>query len=198
MRRATTTAILGLALLAGACSGAGDPGSGAPAATELSGRDTRTANATAEAQDTTTTIPAAPTVTSPVPTTPPPTTTARKGTVFVVGVVDGDTIDVDTGERVRVIGVDTPERGRCGAAEATAATISLVANKEVVLTPGTQNDRDRYGRILRYVDVDGVDLGLELLRQGLAVARYDSRDGYGRHDREATYVAASPSVVAGC
>ncbi len=132
----------------------------------------------------------------------PPTTAPRQGaaagTVLVVGIVDGDTIDVDTGERIRLIGVDTPERGRCGAAEATAATRSLVANKEVVLTPGTRNDRDRYGRALRYVDVDGVDLGMELLRRGLAVARYDSRDGYGRHDREAAYIAASLPVVTGC
>ena len=49
---------------------------------------------------------------------------------------------------------------------------------------------DRYGRSLRYVDVDGVDAGLRLITQGYAVARYDSRDGYGRHAREAAYVRA--------
>lgn len=118
--------------------------------------------------------------------------------MLVTGVIDGDTIDVDTGERVRLIGVDTPERGRCGAKEATLTTISLVANKAVVLIPGARTDKDRYGRILRYVEVDGVDLGLELLRRGRAIARYDSRDGYGRHPREAEYIAASPPHPVGC
>lgn len=136
--------------------------------------------------------------TVPRPPATAPRQDAAAGTVLVVGIVDGDTIDVDTGERIRLIGVDTPERGRCGAAEATAATRSLVANKEVVLTPGARDDRDRYGRALRYVDVDGVDLGMELLRRGLAVARYDSRDGYPRHDREAAYIAASAPAISGC
>ncbi len=40
-----------------------------------------------------------------------------------------------------------------------------------------------------------IDSGLALIEQGHAIARYDSRDGYGRHDREDAYVgadAASP------
>jgi hypothetical protein len=47
------------------------------------------------------------------------------------------------------------------------------------------------------VDVNGVDAGLRLIKQGYAVARYDSRDGYGAHTRETAYVradAASPTA----
>lgn len=109
-------------------------------------------------------------------------------------VIDGDTVDVrgpDGGrERVRVIGIDTPERDECGYAPAADALADLVEGREVDLVAGARDDRDRYDRLLRYLDVDGTDAGLELIEDGLAVARYDSRDGHGRHDREDTYVAA--------
>ncbi len=59
------------------------------------------------------------------------------------------------------------------------------------LTPGARDEVDGYGRLLRYVDsARGVDAGLQMINQGWAIARYDSRDGYGRHAREASYVAA--------
>jgi endonuclease YncB( thermonuclease family) len=112
----------------------------------------------------------------------------------VFNVVDGDTIDVRHAdgavERVRVIGIDTPERGECNFSSATSAMQALVGGREVVLSNGARDDRDRYGRILRYVDVDEIDAGLTLIEDGLAIARYDSRDGYGSHPRESGYVTA--------
>ena len=92
----------------------------------------------------------------------------------VVHVVDGDTIDVrlDGGstERVRVIGIDTPERGDCQAAEATGATRALADGKRVRLVgDGTQDTRDRYGRLLAYVWLPGGrDLGYQLVVGGHA------------------------------
>ena len=60
--------------------------------------------------------------------------------------------------------------------------------------PGKENT-DRYGRLLRYLDSpSGQDLGRELIAAGLAIARYDSRDGYGAHPREADYVALDAAV----
>jgi hypothetical protein len=122
----------------------------------------------------------------------------------VTNVVDGDTIDIADSEgatsRVRLIGIDAPETGACGGEAATIAMVALVLGKPVALSPGGDGeDVDRYGRLLRYVDQDGRDAGLELITEGHAIARYDSRDGYGRHDREASYIAAdeaSPDV--GC
>jgi micrococcal nuclease len=108
--------------------------------------------------------------------------------------VDGDTLDVRSSaglvERIRVIGIDTPERGECGFAEAAGMLSDLVLGKQVTLVAGARDNRDRYNRLLRYVDVGSTDAGLELIKAGLAVARYDSRDGYGAHPREASYVAA--------
>ena len=108
----------------------------------------------------------------------------------VVDVVDGDTVDVAGVGRVRVIGIDTPERGECGYDEAARAVSALVLGETVRLVPGAQDDTDRYGRLLRYLEVDRTDVGLELLEAGLAEARYDSRDGYGEHPREDAYVRA--------
>lgn len=130
------------------------------------------------------------------------TEAAAAATWTVYGVVDGDTVDVraadGTEERVRVIGIDTPERGECGFGEAGSALAALVLDQQVTLTAGARDDRDRYDRVLRYVDVGDVDAGLRLIEDGLAIARYDSRDGYGRHDREAAYVAADAATAQRC
>lgn len=104
--------------------------------------------------------------------------------------IDGDTIDVSDGERVRLIGIDTPEVGQCGYGDAAAVLRQLVGGRAVSLVPGASDDRDRYGRLLRYVEANGVDVNLMMLLSGRAIARYDSRDGYGRHPRESAYVAA--------
>ncbi|GAA1503795.1 thermonuclease family protein [Terrabacter terrae] len=115
-------------------------------------------------------------------------------------VVDGDTIWAARGAetvKVRLIGIDTPEVGQCGFAETSRNLRGLIGGQRVTLTPGAQSDLDRYGRSLRYVDVRGVDAGLRQIKQGYAVARYDSRDGYGAHARETAYVradAASPKA----
>lgn len=141
----------------------------------------------------------APLTTPPSTATPAPPVAAPGPTgVPVTEVVDGDTLVVADGQRVRMIGIDTPERGQCGYYEATAALSSLVAGRPVVLVPGARDDVDRYGRQLRYVEVGGTDLNLEMLRSGHARSRYDSRDGYGRHDREDAYVAADLSAPDRC
>jgi micrococcal nuclease len=92
----------------------------------------------------------------------------------VVRVVDGDTVRVavsdGTVERVRLIGIDTPELGTCRADAATRAARMLAGGRAVVLEgDATQAVRDRHGRLLAYVLVRGErDLGLELLERGLA------------------------------
>jgi hypothetical protein len=79
--------------------------------------------------------------------------------------------------------------GECGYDRATVALARLVSGKQVRLALSDE-DRDRYGRLLRYVDVGAIDAGLRQIRSGLAIPRYDSRDGYGFHPREPRYVVA--------
>lgn len=97
----------------------------------------------------------------------------------VVSVVDGDTIKVELGvtpTTVRIVGIDTPETVdprrpvECLGREASQAMDELVTGKYVRLeADSTQADRDRYGRLLRFVFLDdGTDVGLRLLEQGYA------------------------------
>ena len=92
---------------------------------------------------------------------------------FVRSVVDGDTIVLDSGERLRYVGVDTPEsfgEPECGADEATALNRQLVEGRLVELLPGPQ-ERDEFGRLLRYVFAEGVFVNAELVREGMARAQ---------------------------
>ena len=111
----------------------------------------------------------------------------------VTRIIDGDTVEVGGYGTIRVIGIDTPERDECGYDKASQVMADLVLGKTVTLTPGAADDRDRYDRLLRYLDVGNVDAGLELIRRGLAIARYDSRDGYEAHPREQQYISADAS-----
>lgn len=93
--------------------------------------------------------------------------------VEVVRVVDGDTIDVrlDAGdERVRLIGINANEQGECGYDQAKERLAELVEGRSVVLF-AEQTDRDRNGRLLRYVEVAGVDVGAQLVAEGWVLAR---------------------------
>lgn len=111
------------------------------------------------------------------------TTNAR-----VVRVIDGDTILTSKG-RIRLIGVDTPEVGQCNAGKATANAkrIAPVGSTVTLKRPAGENDKDAYGRLLRYMSRKGVDLGGSQIKKGLADARYDSRDGYPHHPKQAKY-----------
>jgi micrococcal nuclease len=75
------------------------------------------------------------------------------------------------GQRVRYIGMDTPEMSPLEpfAREATQANRDLVEGKTVRLEKDV-SDTDRYGRLLRYVWVDSTMVNLELVRRGLARA----------------------------
>ena len=108
--------------------------------------------------------------------------TARLGYV-----IDGDTIRLANGAYVRVIGIDTPERGDCGYGKATQHAKNVLGSRVRLINPASVKDRDKYGRLLRYVQtLRGRDLGLAQINDG-ARARYDSRDGYQWHPRQGRY-----------
>ena len=115
----------------------------------------------------------------------------------VAHVIDGDTVVLRNGEHVRLVGIDTPERDQCGYDAARDALAALVEDRDVTLTR-PEADRDRYDRLLRYVDVGRVDAGLRQIQRGLAVARYDSRDGYAFHPRQPSYVKADKAAPDRC
>ncbi len=90
----------------------------------------------------------------------------------VIRIVDGDTLHVELDgrdETVRLYGVDAPEVGRPCAAEATARLRDLAGTD--VLLRADARDRDRYGRLLRYVFASsGFSIDAELVDGGVAHA----------------------------
>ena len=94
-------------------------------------------------------------------------------TAWVIQVIDGDTIIVEGGYRVRYIGIDTPEIHpdlEVFGIEAREANRELVESKEIRLEQDI-SEKDKYGRLLRYVWVDDILVNAEMVRQGLAQAR---------------------------
>ncbi|MGY8771674.1 MAG: thermonuclease family protein, partial [Pirellulales bacterium] len=93
----------------------------------------------------------------------------------VTSVIDGDTIELASGERVRYIGIDTPETHHpdkpieCFGIEATNRNRELVENKKVELVSEGPN-RDQYGRLLRHVFIDGTFVNSQLVWEGFARA----------------------------
>ena len=122
---------------------------------------------------------ATPVVSTPAATTPSSVALPTPGGItqaLVVNVVDGDTIDVEIGGetyRVRYIGVDTPETVDpnrpvgCYGPEASAHNKALVAGKTLGLEKDV-SETDKYGRLLRYVWLDGEMVNADLVRDGYA------------------------------
>jgi len=111
-----------------------------------------------------------------------PTKTASVEAFFVSKVIDGDTIVLENGQKVRYIGIDTPELNHkknkieCYAKEAFEENKKLVLGKRVYLQKDV-SEKDRYNRLLRYVFLDekmSTDeesfVNLFLVKNGLAYA----------------------------
>ncbi len=138
---------------------------------------------------------------SPRPPRPP-----TRGQAKVVAVLDGDTIIIDGGEKVRYAGLNTPETHHpdklpeyCGQ-EAFEANRRLVAGK-IVRLEFDERRRDKYGRLLAYVYVDSLFVNAELIRQGYAqVSTY--KDNQRHHDDFARIqqnaIAARRGMWGGC
>jgi micrococcal nuclease len=97
----------------------------------------------------------------------------NKNRATVVRIVDGDTVEIEGGQKVRYIGIDTPETValsapvQCFGQEASLKNRELVLNKQVELEKDV-SETDKYGRLLRYVWVDKILVNELLVRQGYA------------------------------
>jgi micrococcal nuclease len=102
----------------------------------------------------------------------------------VASVYDGDTLTLRDGRRVRLLQIDTPElgSGECYSRAARTALLSFApVGKPIVLEPDPALDRvDRYGRLLRYVKRNGVNVNIALVARG-AAAPYFYRGERGRY-----------------
>lgn len=97
---------------------------------------------------------------------------------YVTKVIDGDTIVIEGGQRVRLLSVDTRERGESCYSEAKKRMEELVLLKNITLERDRENE-DQYGRLLRYVYVNGTMVNLQMVQEGLAVAYiYEPNEKY--------------------
>ncbi len=116
-----------------------------------------------------------------------PAPPAKRFEAEVVGIVDGDTIDVLAGRvktRIRIEGIDCPELAQPFGRVAKLFTSERVFGKRVEVLP---QSADRYGRLVARVQVGGEDLGLALLKAGLAwqYTTYSHDPVYGSAERAA-------------
>ncbi len=88
----------------------------------------------------------------------------------VVQVIDGDTIIIAGGYHVRYIGIDAPEKGETYYLESTQLNKGLLEGKRIRLEKDI-SEKDKYGRLLRYVYVDNTFINAEIVRLGYAYAK---------------------------
>ena len=103
----------------------------------------------------------------------------------VTSVVDGDTIELDSGERVRYLMIDTPESTGgatdCFGQNARQFNSDLVLGKRVSLDYD-QECEDQFGRLLAYVSVDGVEVNSLMVERGYACVLHIPPNGTARVD----------------
>ena len=108
------------------------------------------------------------------------------GNGVVARVNDGDTLTLHSGAKIRLVQIDAPElTSDCYGREAqrALATLAPVGARVRIVRDPALDDRDRYGRLLRYVLVDGADVNVELVRRG-AASPYFFRNERGEHAAE--------------
>jgi micrococcal nuclease len=115
--------------------------------------------------------------------------------VLVTKVIDGDTFIIEGGEHVRMLGMDTDEKGYPCYDDAKLALEGMILNRRVVLETDLEN-KDQYGRLLRWVWLNDTLVNFEMVKEGLAVARFDSDVNYREEIRAAEQAAIANNV--GC
>ena len=91
--------------------------------------------------------------------------------VQVARIHDGDTLTLSSGEKVRFLQIDTPELSpaECYGAQAHKALVDILGKSSITLeSDSASDDKDKFGRILRYVKVGKVNINLKLVEIGAA------------------------------
>jgi micrococcal nuclease len=89
--------------------------------------------------------------------------------VMVIRVIDGDTFEIENGDKVRMIGIDAPELKDNEGLESKNHLKLLIENKYVSLIEDKKNkNKDFFGRLLRYVYIENTDVNLKMIEDGYA------------------------------
>lgn len=96
----------------------------------------------------------------------------------VTRIIDGDTAEIDNNESVRLLGINTPERGEFYYSEATEFLEGLILNKTIKLE-FTSDRYDKYGRILSYIFLENENINIKIVENGFGnYYFYSGRDKY--------------------
>lgn len=95
---------------------------------------------------------------------------------LVTRIIDGDTFEIETRQKVRLIGIDTPELNKanardpeCFGVQATQKLSDLILNKKIRMKKDI-SETDRFGRLLRYIYIDTLFVNKYLVDSGFAFA----------------------------
>ncbi len=118
----------------------------------------------------------------------------------VARVIDGDTIELTSGERIRYLMVNTPEttggKDECYGANAVTFNTDLVLNKQVSISYDVEC-QDRFDRTLAYVSVNGTEVNSLLVERGFACVLHIPPNGDAREDEFKALQAAAKAADRG-
>jgi micrococcal nuclease len=119
----------------------------------------------------------------------------------VTNVVDGDTFELDSGVKIRLLLVDAPEitkgKNDCYGQQAASYTGALIGGQTVQLSYDEGACTDRFGRTLAYVKVGQTELNAELAKRGLACELYIAPGGEAREAEFSGYEAEAKTSRTG-
>ena len=122
-------------------------------------------------------------------TTTDPVNLCGPSTATVASVIDGDTIVLESGDKVRYLMIDTPEitngKNDCYGEQARDYNAELVLGQEVTLTYDVECT-DRYGRLLAYVEAPDGEMNTLMVERGFACVLVIPPNGSDRESEFAT------------
>jgi micrococcal nuclease len=108
----------------------------------------------------------------------------------ITKIIDGDTVVIEGGDHVRLLGIDCDEKGKPCYKAANTRIEELTLGKKVVLEWESE-DKDQYGRKLRYIMIDGKNINEQMVAEGYCVARFYQESKY----KEAIQQAESNAIA---
>ena len=114
----------------------------------------------------------------------------KEGPFLVTKVIDGDTLVLNTTEHVRLSGINAPEKEECYYQEAKDKLTKLALEKDVFLEKDISN-KDKYGRLLRYVYTEGIFVNTLLVKEGY-VKVYDK---YANDTKKYTFLKQEENIA---
>lgn len=116
---------------------------------------------------------------------------------IVTKVIDGDTLIVSGGDTIRLLGIDSDEKGYPCYNAAKKHLENLTLNTQVILESSIK-DKDQYGRYLRYIILkdSNTNINIRMVKDGMAVARILDEDTHSQDIRQAEQFAIQNHI--GC